>query len=272
MLGIILSIIVIVLTIFPDILYSLLYNFDIHNTRSIYTYIEMFIEEFIYVVITYLECVLLGTIVLSLKAAKHIPTYDKDYIIILGCMIRKDGTLTPLLKSRVDRAIEFSKMQKDATSKDIIFVPSGGKGADEVISEAEAMKKYLLEKGIDEKHILIENKSKNTYENIKFSNKIIGENKKVAYSTTNYHVFRAGVIANSQNIYMEGIGAKTKAYFWINAFIREFIATLYSERKRHFLIILIIVLFLILIIGLKFISNLILKKIEFNSIFLLLNF
>ena len=47
-------------------------------------------------------------------------------------------------------------------------------------------------------------------------------------------MIRAGSIAYEQGIFMEGIGAKTKAYFWINAFIREFIATLVSEKKKHF--------------------------------------
>ena len=40
-----------------------------------------------------------------------------------------------------------------ATGKDIIFVPSGGKGDDEVISEAQAIKNYLMEQGIDEGNI-----------------------------------------------------------------------------------------------------------------------
>ena len=35
----------------------------------------------------------------------------------------------------------------------------------------------------------------------------------IAFSTTNYHVFRAGAIAYDQNVKMEGIGAKTKSYF-----------------------------------------------------------
>ncbi len=46
-------------------------------------------------------------------------------------------------------------------------------------------------------------------------------------------MFRAGNIAYQMDVKMEGIGAKTKAYFWINAFIREYIATLVSEKKKH---------------------------------------
>ena len=149
------------------------------------------------------------------------------------------------MKGRVDRAIEFSKLQKEENGKDIVFVPSGGKGSDEIISEAEAMKNYLVEQGIKEDTILIEDKSKNTFENIAYSHKLIrkkNKDAKIAFSTTNYHVFRAGCIATQQSIPIEGIGAKTKTYFWINAFIREFIATLFSEKKKHLAVLLCIIL------------------------------
>lgn len=190
---------------------------------------------------------------------KHIPKFDKDYIIILGCQIKKDGTLTNLLKSRVDRAIEFRNMQKENTGKDLIFVPSGGKGNDEIMTEAEAMSNYLLEQGIEKNKILIEDKSKNTYENIEFSNKLITDKNKdvkIVFSTTNYHVLRAGILATKQGIKVEGIGAKTKSYLWINAFIREFIATLYSERKKHIIIFTLITIITALIIVLLYFSNL----------------
>ena len=258
LLGVILGILFCFTTIFPEILYRLLYSatwIDIHNQNSFGFYLYTFVETAIFICISYLECVLLGTIILGIKSAKHIPEFNKDYIIILGCKIKKDGTPTNLLKGRIDRAIEFAKMQKDKTGKDIVFVPSGGKGPDEVISEAECMKNYLLAQGIDGEKILVEDKSKNTFENIKFSSELIKgkmADAKIAFSTTNYHVFRAGVLANSQNIKAEGIGAKTRTYFWINAFIREFIATLSAERKKHFITILAILLLTIIMIILMY--------------------
>ena len=262
-LGIILGIFLCFSTILPEIMYNMLYSvtwIDIHNQNGIGLYIYNLVETIIYSVITYIECILIGTIIMGIKSAKRIPKFDKDCIIILGCQIKKDGTLTKLLKGRVDRAIEFSKMQKEKTGKDIIFVPSGGQGADEVTSEAQAMKNYLLEKGIKEENILVEDKSKNTFENIQFSNSIINSkipNAKIAYSTTNYHVFRAGCIASSQNINIEGIGAKTKSYFWINAFIREFIATLFSEKKKHITIMCCILIIAVFMILLQYLANVI---------------
>ena len=219
--------------------------------------ISDYIYYLIFMYITYHECIFLSASILGLKAAKHVPKFDKDAIIILGCQTRSDGTLTTLLKSRVDRAIEFSKMQKKSTGKDIIFVPSGGKGNDEIMSEAQSIKNYLIENEINEQSILIEDKAVNTYENIKFSNIIINDkikNPKIAFSTTNYHVLRTGIIATKQGIDIEGIGAKTKAYYWINAFIREFVATLVSEKKSHIKVLAGMALVLFVFMFIRFIS------------------
>ena len=260
-LGIILGTLLCFATIVPDLMYRALYTatwIDVHNQNGIGLYIYNFVEATISIIITYIECILFGTIIMGIKSAKHIPAFDKDYIIILGCQIKKDGTLTNLLKGRVDRAIAFGKMQKEKANKDIVYVPSGGKGSDEVISEAQAMKNYLVEQGIQEENILLEDKSKNTFENISFSNKLIKEkmeNAKIAFSTTNYHVFRAGNIATLQSLKFEGIGAKTKSYFWINAFIREFIATIFSEKKKHIAIIISILIFTALLIAITYFNN-----------------
>lgn len=260
-LGIVLGAFLCIFTILPDIMYRVLYSatwIDIHNQNGIGLYIYNLVETIVNIGITYIECILIGTIIMGIKSAKHIPAFDKDAILILGCQIKKDGTLSNLLRARVDRAIEFSKMQKDKTNKELFFVPSGGKGNDEVMAEAQAMKNYLMEQGIKEENVLIEDKSKNTFENIKFSNEIIKgkiENAKIAFSTTNYHVLRAGSIATEQCLYMEGIGAKTKSYFWINAFIREFIATLFNEKKKHIEVILSIIFIAILMILVTYLNN-----------------
>lgn len=193
------------------------------------------------------EVLLLGTKICALKAAKHKPEYDKDYIIILGCGIRKDGTLLPLLKGRVDKAIEFYNEQLQATGKKAVFVPSGGQGSDEIISEGEAMQRYLLEQGIPKEQIMPETKSTNTFENMKFSKELIADSDaKVAFSTTNYHVFRSGIFASQAGLNAEGMGSKTKWYFWPNAFIREFIGLILSQKQK---IIVLAVLTLLIIVG-----------------------
>ncbi len=222
--------------------------------------IKKLFDIIINVTLSYFYTLIISTLYCNIKAASHIPTFDKEYVIILGSMIKKDGSLTPLLKSRVDRAIEFAKMQKENTDKDIIFVPSGGKGNDEIMAEAEAMRKYLISEGISDKNIIIENQSKSTIENMKLSNSIIVNDKKdakVSFSTADYHVFRSGVIANECGIDCEGMGSKTKWYFYTNALIREFIASLVQERKKHISLIVLMNISAIILISLGYFNQLI---------------
>lgn len=94
-------------------------------------------------IIDYFECMFLSTIACAFLSTRYLPPYDRDYIIILGCGINRDGTLTPLLMGRVDSAIRFASDQAEKNGKQAVFVPSGGQGADEVISESEAMTRYL---------------------------------------------------------------------------------------------------------------------------------
>ena len=258
MLGCILGVLLCFLTILPEIISNFFMKAqfaEFHNLRHPFTYFEMGLESAISVLVAYLECILIASIILAIKAARFVPAFDKDYIMILGCRIRKDGALTNLLKGRADRAIEFAKMQESANGKKVIFVPSGGKGSDEIKSEAEAIRDYLVQTGIPEERILVENKSENTYQNFGFSVKLMKENPAIAFSTTNYHVFRAGLIASNEGFKIEGIGSKTRFYFWINAFVREFVATIHSERKKHFKMFLIIIFVLLVMIGLIYMSN-----------------
>ena len=192
-------------------------------------------------VIAYFECMFLSTVACTYLATKYTPAFDRDYIIILGCGIRKDGGLTPLLKGRVDSAVAFEKKQFEKTGKHAIFVPSGGQGDDEVISESEAMKNYLLNIGIPQEQIVCEDKSVNTMQNMQFSKKAIEkhggdiEHKKIAFATTNYHVFRGYILARKNGFEAKGISSKTKPYFYFNAFLREFIGVLWEKKVQHIL-------------------------------------
>ena len=79
--------------------------------------------------------------------------------------------------------------------------------------------------------------------------------KKIAISTTNYHVFRAGLLASKQGLRVEGIGSPTKRYFWVNAFIREYIATLYTERKTHRRILLLLIALAMALVAVVYLSH-----------------
>jgi vancomycin permeability regulator SanA len=263
MLGCFLGVLLCAGTLFPDLLYRALYAnpvIDIHNMSGVAMHVEMLVESLAGTLTAYLECVLLGTVILAVAAAKRTPAYDKDYMIILGCRMKDDGTPTPLLQGRVDKALEFAEAQKAETGKELVFVPSGGQGADEPLSEAACMKNYLLAKGVPEERILCEDRSTSTETNFRNSLELIRahsgqEDPKIAFSTTNYHVLRSGMIASSLGAQAEVVGSRTKRYFWINAFVREFIASLAAEKKRHLAAGALLVLFNVLMVWLIYLSN-----------------
>ncbi len=162
---------------------------------------------------------------IMLIVAKHRVEFNKDYIIILGCGIKDDGSLRRILKDRVNKAIEFYKNQLENTGKKAIIIPSGGQGKAEIISEAEAIKRYLLANGIGEEQIILEDKSTNTIQNLKYSKKIIenlsGSEKNIVFITSEYHLIRSIIFANKVGLKAECLGSRTKWYFLINALLRE---------------------------------------------------
>ena len=142
---------------------------------------------------------------------------------MLGCKIRPDGSLYPLIRGRVDRAIDFVNDQLKATGKRAVLIPSGGQGNDEPMAEAEAMAAYMRERGVPAETILPETQSGTTRENLQFSRRLMGERAgtaKAAFSTSSYHVYRGGILAAEDGWDIDGMGSRTRWYFWPNAFLR----------------------------------------------------
>ena len=155
---------------------------------------------------------------------------DFDYLIIHGAGLIHGDQVSKLLSDRLDKAIEV--YQKDPTPP--VMIPSGGKGGDETVPEAQAMAGYLLGKGIPEEKIIMEDKSATTYENLKNSKEIIDAregSKYTALVTSNYHVYRALRYCRRVGLDCTGIGSKVAFYYWPSALIREFIAV-HAEKKH----------------------------------------
>ena len=188
----------------------------------------------------YFECMILGSIAADVLAARYVPEPDQDYLIVLGCGLKKDGTPTPLLRGRLEAALRFSERQREETGKEAVFVVSGGQGPDEVQSEAASMRDWLIEKGVAENRIILEDRSTDTAENMRFSKAKIeaAGMGRVAFFTTNYHVFRAGLKARQVKLRAVGMGAPTKWYFWPNAAVREFVGLLTEHRLKQGLLLL----------------------------------
>lgn len=158
--------------------------------------------------------------------------YKPDFIIVLGSgLIGKK--VPPLLASRINQAVEEWRKNPSAT-----MIMSGGQGADELVSEAEAMRDYALahHEDLDEGKVLIENKSTTTYENFLFSKRMMDDLKdtyRIVFVTNNFHVFRASLYARKLKLAGQGVGSKTATYYLANAFTREYIGLLVMTKKIH---------------------------------------
>lgn len=174
-------------------------------------------------VIFVLGLLLFGTVegrILSQYNAEAAP--GADYLIVLGAQWKSTGP-SEVLRRRLDKAVSYLE-QNPGT----IVIVSGGQGDNETISEAEGMRGYLLQAGIEESRILVEDASSNTYENLVFSKELLDcENDRVVVATNNFHVFRALSIAKKQGYHKaEGLAASSVLGMGPNNLLREFLGVL----------------------------------------------
>ena len=153
---------------------------------------------------------------------------DYDYIIVLGAAVRGDTPSTALVE-RMEAARVYMLSHPDT-----VAIVSGGQGDGENITEAEAMYKWLTAKGIDGSRLIIEDRATSTYENLKFSLEIIKSraheaDASVAVVTSEYHIYRAKLLASSLGEEVGGIAADTTHFpVKLNYFIREAFGVTYQ--------------------------------------------
>ncbi|MBR2807348.1 MAG: YdcF family protein [Oscillospiraceae bacterium] len=194
---------------------------DIGNTNNLFMFVIFTVFYFSFLVLSFV----IYTVFMQIMPHRM----NFNYVVIHGCGLRDGEHLTKLLSDRVDKAIEIYGKCKIKP----YIIPSGGKGSDEKLSEAEAMKNYLVDHGIPEDHIILEDSSATTRENLINSKAIIDSRegkKKTALVSSNYHVYRCLRLARDLKFSCIGIGAHVAMYYWPSALIREFIAIFLTKR------------------------------------------
>ena len=161
---------------------------------------------------------------------------EPQTIIILGAGLFGDK-VPPLLAQRLDKGLAI---YEKFNHRPIIIV-SGGQGDDELISEAEAMARYLIDKGVPADSILLENKSRTTFENLTFSKQLMHaqglEQDRVVLVTNSFHALRAGIYMRQVGLKGRSIGSRTAFYFLPSAWIRETAGLIRIYWKWHAFII-----------------------------------
>lgn len=161
---------------------------------------------------------------LMIQSVLNKPNGDET-AIVLGCRVYGERPSLSLME-RLDAVYDY--MMQNPNTKCIV---SGGKGNGETITEAECMYRYLTNKGITKDRIFKEENSKNTRENLFFSLQIIEQNNlspNIAIATSDYHQYRASIIANKLGIKNTAISAKTAFWLLPTYYVRELYAILYE--------------------------------------------
>ena len=133
---------------------------------------------------------------LAVYGGQDTADYTEQTVIVLGCGIRGERVSVGLAK-RLNKAAEYHEKNPDAT-----IIVSGGQGPQEDISEALAMKRYLMDKGIPEEKIIMEDRSTSTITNFRYSREIMEKEgmslDSVVLVTNAYHVYRAASYAKDE--------------------------------------------------------------------------
>jgi len=150
-----------------------------------------------------------------------------DAIILLGAAVRGNVPSQAMLH-RCDGALEFLRNHPR-----VVAVLTGGQGVNEDITEAEAMFRYLTERGISPDRLLLEEKAGSTTENLRFSFSLLRENGlepdgHCAIVSSPYHLHRAKKMAKSMGVSAYGVAGRLGLpVAGLNYFIREAFGLMY---------------------------------------------
>ena len=144
--------------------------------------------------------------------------------VVLGCQVYDSGP-SVMLKNRLDTAYEYL-----SASPDVVCIVSGGKGESEPVTEASAMKEYLVSRGIDESRILCEDKSATTEQNLEYSAKLIEEkglSKSTVIISDGFHLARAKLIADKLGLDSRLLACDTPLHLLLPYWLREIAGVCY---------------------------------------------
>lgn len=154
-------------------------------------------------------------------AAKQTPEQGIPNMLILGAGLRGE-TLSLSLLYRMEAALSYLRENPETT-----VIVSGGQGPGETVTEAHAMRRYLLEQGINPERIIQEDRSTSTIENIRFSKPLLSD-RRVLIVTNDFHAYRAQLLAKRQGLTVQMLSAPTPQVVRTKMHIREYAAILKS--------------------------------------------
>lgn len=173
-----------------------------------------------------------------------------DYIIVCGNRVMSNH-LPPNLRGRLDKAIfVYNKLSEKPK-----IIVSGGHKSSFPESEAEMMKKYLLENNISSSSIVMEERSLNTIQNLEFSAIAINNDweqetsPEVMIVSSEFHIPRIKCYALNLHWKVRYAASKTMKILKWPAMYREFTAIIWYYRFTIFTFLVMIFIILISTLG-----------------------
>ena len=120
---------------------------------------------------------------------------EPQIMVILGCQVKPWGP-SILLQDRLDKALDYLEDHPEVT-----VVVSGGQGPDEHVTEARAMADYLMEHGVEETRILLEEESHNTVQNLRYTAQLLEDNgydtdQEIVVVSNGFHLTRVRMLVD----------------------------------------------------------------------------
>ena len=140
-----------------------------------------------------------------------LPGTDELCLVVLGFQLEPDGSMKPELVERLNVALSSAKKYPNA-----YIVCTGGGTAAENSSATEAgeMAKWLVEQGIEEKRVIIEDNSITTAQNAIFTYDILTSRypsvKKLALTSSDYHIATGELLFKAESILRANVAGNEK--------------------------------------------------------------
>ena len=148
--------------------------------------------------------------------------YNEDVVIIMGAGVMGETVSRPLAH-RLNTALHYLEKNPNA-----LVIVCGGMGDRATITEAEAMKRFLVRRGIEPERIIKEDKSTNSFENLTFAKEILDtyfpDGFRAVLVTSDFHLFRTNYVASNIGITANRLGARIDFISVPTSYLRELLA------------------------------------------------
>lgn len=175
-----------------------------------------------------------STTSIYIESEENAAQMEADCILVLGAGLKPDGTPNYMLQDRLDKGIQ---LYNSGVAPKLLL--SGDNGQVEY-DEVNAMKSYVLERGIPKEDIFLDHAGFSTYESM-YRAKAVFEVETAIVVTQQYHLYRALFDANQLGITAYGVDTKSRDYAGqsyrevreILARNKDFILTLLKAEPRY---------------------------------------